>query len=112
VLNAFGSVFQVDVLRDGLGDNDVWTYGGGVSFMDFGKKGNLLGLFAGIPPYLGDLRSFPGTNVVPLHLEAFYRVRLTDNISVTPGVIWVTNPTQGFTSSDTFIGTLRTTFTF
>jgi hypothetical protein len=111
VINGFGSVFQVDVLRDGLGDGDVWTYGGGVSFMDFGKKGNLLGLFAGVPPYLGGLR-FQGNREVPIHVEGFYRVRLTDNISLTPGVIWVINPTQGFTSSDTLIGTLRTTFTF
>ncbi len=111
VLNGFGSVFQVDVLRDGLGDGDVWTYGGGVSFMDFGKKGNLLGLFAGVPPYLGGLR-FNGDREVPIHVEGFYRVRLTDNISVTPGVIWVINPTQGFTGSDTLIGTVRTTFTF
>jgi len=109
ILNGFGSVFQIDVLRDGLGDGDVWTYGGGVSFLDFGKKGNLLGLFAGVPPYLGGLRNDGQT---PIHVEGFYRVRLTDNISVTPGVIWVINPTQGVSDTDTLIGTVRTTFTF
>ncbi|MCY7391990.1 MAG: carbohydrate porin, partial [Leptolyngbyaceae cyanobacterium CAN_BIN12] len=93
----------------GIGDGDVWTYGGGVSFLDFGKKGNLLGLFAGVPPYLGGLRNDGQT---PIHVEGFYRVRLTDNISVTPGVIWVINPTQGVSDTDTLIGTVRTTFTF
>ena len=108
ILNGFGSVFKIDVLRDGIGDRNVWTYGGGVSFLDFGKKGNLLGLFAGVPPYLGEARG----SQTPIHVEGFYRVRLTDNISVTPGVIWVINPTQGVSDTDTLIGTVRTTFTF
>jgi len=36
----------------------------------------------------------------------------TDNISITPGVIWLTVPNQTTTNSDVVIGTLRTTFTF
>ncbi|NJP08497.1 MAG: iron uptake porin [Leptolyngbyaceae cyanobacterium RU_5_1] len=105
-INAFGSYFRADILTDGLGDDDIWTYGLGLSFPDFGKKGNLLGLFAGTPPYLND-----DALDTPIHIEAFYRIRLNDNISITPGAIYVINGDQ-ISGEDTLIGTIRTTFTF
>ena len=105
-INAWGSYFEIDALRDGKGSRDVWSYALGLSFPDFGKKGNLLGLLAGTPPYAG------GIGNIPVHVEGFYRVRLTDNISVTPGVIWVIDPGQSKSGTDTLIGTVRTTFTF
>jgi hypothetical protein len=49
---------------------------------------------------------------VSLHVEAFYQMRLTDNIYITPGVIWITAPGSLATNSDLVIGTLRTTFSF
>ncbi|MDF5724229.1 MAG: iron uptake porin [Rhizonema sp. PD37] len=88
---------------------EAWSYGAGLAFPDFGKKGNLLGLFAGAEPYsLGRVR---GANDIPLHVEGFYKYRVNDNISITPGVIWLTAPGQN-SNNDAFIGTLRTTFTF
>ncbi len=104
-INAWGSVFDVDGLRDGRGSIDVWTYALGLSFADFGKKGNLLGLLAGTEPYEG------GRGSIPIHVEGFYRIRLNDNISITPGVIWIVNSDQN-NDKDSLIGTLRTTFTF
>ncbi len=88
---------------------EAWSYGAGVAFPDFGNKGNLLGLFAGAEPYsLGRVR---GANDIPLHVEGFYKYRVNDNISITPGVIWLTAPGQN-SGNDAVIGTLRTTFTF
>ena len=49
---------------------------------------------------------------VSLHIEAFYEMRLTDNISVTPGVIWITAPGSLANNADLVIGTIRTTFRF
>jgi hypothetical protein len=49
---------------------------------------------------------------VSLHLEAFYQMQLTDNISITPGIIWITSPGFNSNNSDLVIGTLRTTFRF
>jgi hypothetical protein len=49
---------------------------------------------------------------VSLHIEAFYQMQLTDNISVTPGVIWITAPGSVGRNSDLVIGTIRTTFSF
>ncbi|MBD2072478.1 iron uptake porin [Phormidium sp. FACHB-592] len=113
-VNAFGSYIEADKVGDGFDAGDIWTYGIGLAFADFGKKGNLLGLMAGVEPYLGNSQQLGrGTgNSEPIHLEAFYRYQLTDNISITPGVIYVINPGQVNNSSDIFIGTLRTTFTF
>jgi hypothetical protein len=89
----------------------AWTYGGGVALPDLGKKGNVLGLFAGAEPYALNRRGFGGSSV-PIHVEGFYKYRVNDNISITPGVIYLTSPGQSSNNDDVFIGTLRTTFTF
>jgi hypothetical protein len=108
-INSFFAYQDVNAKDDSGIDGDVWTWGAGVAFPDFGKEGNVLGLFAGVQPYLGDAAN----NELPIHVEAFYKYQLNDNISITPGVIWVANPEQGIgNDQDRFIGTIRTTFTF
>ncbi|HIK38428.1 MAG TPA: carbohydrate porin [Geminocystis sp. M7585_C2015_104] len=94
----------------GIRSTDIWTYGGGIAFPDLGKEGSVLGIFAGVQPYFGEARRFPG-NELPIHVEAFYKYKLNDNISITPGIIWLNSTTQGG-SAEQVIGTLRTTFTF
>ena len=112
-VNAFGTYIEANKPGDGVGRGEIWTYGAGLGIADFGKKGNLLGLTAGVEPYLGNSRKFrQGQNTQPIHFEAFYRYQLSDNISITPGVIYVINPGQSNNNDDIFIGTLRTTFTF
>jgi len=112
-INAFGTYIQANKPGDGVGEGEIWTYGVGVALADFLKKGNLLGLTAGVEPYLGNSRKFgQGQNTQPLHFEAFYRYQLSDNISITPGVIYVINTGQSNANEDILIGTLRTTFTF
>jgi hypothetical protein len=91
-------------------DDEVWTYGGGLAFPDFGKEGNLLGIFAGVQPYLGSFMANNGS-ALPIHVEAFYKYKVSDNISITPGVIWIQSPEQ-IQDTDRVIGTIRTTFTF
>ncbi len=100
----------------GIGDARIWNYAVTLALPDLGKEGNLLGFVVGREPYLdkleaaGNLRSF--TNDESWHVEGFYKFKLSDNISVTPGVIWITNPNQNDQNDDVIIGTLRTTFTF
>jgi carbohydrate-selective porin OprB len=62
----------------------------------------------GAEPYRGDT----SPNDLSLHLEAFYKYQVTKNISITPGVIWITAPNQDAGNPDGIIGTVRTTFTF
>ena len=107
-----GSFLYADVDVKGAGRNDdVWSYGGGIALPDLGKEGNLLGIFAGANPYSGNLLRQRDTGI-PVSVEAFYKYQLTDNISITPGIIWITNPEQFDDDDDSIIGTVRTTFTF
>ena len=109
-INGWVSYFRADALRDGVDEYDIWTYALALSFPDFGKKGNLLGLMAGTEPYTFSNVS-RNRRETPIHVEGFYRIRLNDNISITPGVIWILNPSQT-DDKDSLIGTVRTTFTF
>jgi len=113
-ISGFGTF--TDAILLGKGGAEIWTYGAGVALSDLGKEGNILGIFGGVQPYLGSTNT-PGLDFkrgdsddLPWHVEGFYKYQLTDNISLTPGVIWLLNPNQG--GDDAVIGTLRTTFTF
>jgi Carbohydrate-selective porin, OprB family/S-layer homology domain len=115
-LSVSGFVSYHDVTGFGVGDDyEAWSYGLGVALPDFGKKGNVLGIFAGAEPYsfnrTGLAANLAG-NDIPYHFEGFYKYRVSDNISITPGVIWLTSPGQNSDNDDAIIGTLRTTFTF
>lgn len=112
-ISGFGAYTDVTLL--GRGGGEIWTYGAGIALPDFGKEGNLLGVFAGVEPTLRNLEAAGDQdfdNEYGYHVEGFYRYRLTDNISITPGVIWLTSPGQNENNDDVIIGTLRTTFTF
>jgi hypothetical protein len=123
-INGWLTYAEADILRDTIGRGDIWTYGLGLAIADFGSKGSLFGVSFGAQPYLGnpaqfgfaDPRSLVGgiftRRDIPYQAEAFYKFQLTDNISVTPGVIFVINPGQDSRNNDIIIGTLRTTFTF
>jgi len=47
-----------------------------------------------------------------LHFEFFYRFKVSDNISVTPGFFFVTNPGHIEDNDTIYVGTIRTTFRF
>ena len=114
--SAYGSYTNVTLI--GKGNGDIWTYGGGFALPDFGKEGNVLGIFGGVQPYLsgysgGDLGGITAVRPVnPVQVELFYKYQLTDNLSLTPGVIWISKPEQTTNAKDAVIGTLRGTFTF
>jgi carbohydrate-selective porin OprB len=108
VLNAFGTYAKLD---DFVTTADVWTYGLGIALPDFGKKGNLLGFVVGAEPHV-TATSLGGSFTTPFHFEGFYKYQMNDRISITPGLIWITNPGQVNGANSAVIGTVRTTFTF
>ena len=108
-LAAYGMMTEAGVAGPN-NDAEIWSYGLGVGFSDLGKEGNVLGLFAGVPPYVGGAAG--GGNKTPLQIEGFYKYQLNDSISITPGVIWLSNPNESSTDEDAIIGTVRTTFKF
>jgi hypothetical protein len=110
-LSFSGFVSYHDVTGFGKNDDfEAWSYGLGVALPDFGRKGNVLGVFGGAQPYA--LGRTAGANAIPYQIEGFYKYRVSDNISITPGVIYQMSSGQNSKSEDAFIGTLRTTFTF
>ncbi|NMF61666.1 hypothetical protein DP113_33225 (plasmid) [Brasilonema octagenarum UFV-E1] len=89
-----------------------------VAFKDFGRQGNVLGFIFGQPPKATG-NEFVQTNGIrrqdrdtSYHLEALYRLQLTENIAVTPGVLVIFNPEHNDRNDTVYVGTLRTTFTF
>ena len=111
-LRGWGSYTDVDF--NGGGDAEIWNYAVALVFPDLGKKGGLGAIVAGAEPYAGDISPRPANfeNDTPLHIEALYKYPINDNISITPGVIWLKSPNQDEDNDDVFIGALRTTFTF
>ena len=89
----------------------------GLAFPDLLKDGSLGGIIVGVEPRVDSvssgLRSAIGRDPsTSIHVEAFYQYRLNDNISITPGVVWLTAPDHNSSNQDVVIGTVRTTFTF
>lgn len=112
-ISAWGMYTDATLIR--RGSADIWSYGLGIAVPNLGKPGNLLGLFAGVEPYVTGVSAGPRSAFsrdMPWHIEGFYKFQLTDNISLTPGVIWLMAPEQNKNNDDIFIGTLRTTFSF
>lgn len=100
------------------GEQDIWNWAVTLAFPDLLQEGNLGGIVVGMEPKVTssniNITGVPeNTNSdTSLHVEGFYQYQLTDNIAVTPGVVWVTSPDHNSANSDIVIGTLRTTFTF
>jgi Carbohydrate-selective porin, OprB family len=93
-----------------VGDRSLLTYGVGAAFPNIGQPGNLLGFFVGQPPTVTNQTGAASSN---LQLEGFYKYKLNDNLSITPGLIYMSNPNQlGANSEGALIGTVRSTFTF
>jgi Carbohydrate-selective porin, OprB family len=93
-----------------VGNANVLTYGVGAAFPNIGQPGNLLGFFVGQPPTVTNAN---GKASSAYHIEGFYKYKLNDNLSITPGLIYLTNPNQVGTGNEgALLGTVRTTFTF
>lgn len=109
------------------GDNaDLFYWAANLAVRDFGKEGNVLGFTFGQPPKVTSSDFKPEVNFTGVgtrrveqkdadtsyHLEALYRMQLTDRISVTPGLLVIFNPEHNDRNDTIYVGTLRTTFTF
>ena len=87
----------------------------GFHFRDLLAQGNNAGILFGQPldrdSVSGGAR-FQTNKATPYHLEAYYRFKVNDNISITPGAFVLFNP-EGTKNNDTVgVGVLRTTFSF
>lgn len=99
------------------GDMSIWNFAAHLAFPDLGKEGSVAAIIVGMEPKVTgasrSLRDAIGKDSdTSLHIEAFYEYKLTDNISITPGVIWLTAPDHNSNNDDIVIGAIRTTFNF
>ncbi|MEG4057847.1 MULTISPECIES: iron uptake porin [unclassified Microcoleus] len=96
------------------GDQKIWNWAVTLAFPDLLKEGNVAGIVVGMEPRVTSStnRTLPEDKDTSLHVEGFYQFKLSDNISITPGLIWLTAPDHNKNNSDLVIGVVRTTFTF
>jgi hypothetical protein len=99
------------------GDMSIWNFAAHLTFPDLGKEGSVAAIIVGMEPKVTgasrSLRDAIGKDSdTSLHIEAFYEYKVTDNISITPGVIWLTSPDHNSNNNDIVIGAIRTTFNF
>jgi len=106
------------------GDAGVLNFATTWSFPDLGKKGNLGGIVFGMQPKLIDTSNATLAQAIGLpngerkdrdtgfHIEAFYRFQINDNISITPGFLWLTAPNHDSRNPDAVVGVIRTSFVF
>ena len=115
VISGWGGYTKSQQETGGDAEADIWNYAVTLALPDFGKKGNLLGFVAGQPPKVTS-NSYTASNRedsdTSYHLEAFYRIQVSDNISITPGGFVILNPEHNNDNNAIYVGTIRTTFTF
>lgn len=104
----------VEVLGGPLGEGnlDIWTWAVTLGFPDLVKYGDLAGIVVGMEPKVTESDLGLEDEETSIHVEAFYQHQLTENIAITPGIIWLTAPDHDGDNDDVVIGTIRTTFAF
>jgi hypothetical protein len=125
VLGAWGgysNVRTLDTFNDGFdsvsrGSSDFFYWAATLALPDLFKEGNLGGLIIGMQPWQSDsdIRVNGDTlddDDTSFHVEAFYQYEVNENISITPGLVFVTNPANDDDNDALVIGTIRTTFEF
>ncbi len=119
VVGGWGGLSKVTTLSTLSGEiergtQDVWNWALTLAFPDLGKEGNLGGIVIGAEPWVtnSSIDNLGEDEEISLHLEAFYQYRLSGNIAITPGIVWITAPSNNDQSDDLVIGVIRTTLAF
>jgi Carbohydrate-selective porin, OprB family len=94
------------------GDRQIWNWAVTAAAPDFGGKGNLAGFLVGQEPRVTASGNGTTDTKAGLHIEGFYQIKVNDNVSITPGLIYLAAPNQDANSTGAVIGAVRTTFTF
>ncbi|MEJ6480131.1 iron uptake porin [Nostoc punctiforme UO1] len=118
-LSGYGAAIFVDAASNSVNASTTFTsWMAGVHFRDLFKSGNTAGILFGQPLFRSDtggsaqLTPTGENRATPYHLEAYYRLQVSDNISITPGAFVLFNPEGNSNNETTTVGVLRTTFTF
>ncbi len=117
-------------LKSDSGNVETLNWMAFLNIYDLLGEGNLAGIYVGQPPRItssdlpngrnvpsfiseGDFSAGPGEQPsTTTHLEIFYRFKVSENISITPGAIVIFNPLQNDNNDTITVGAIRTTFSF
>ncbi|AFZ31524.1 cyanobacterial porin [Gloeocapsa sp. PCC 7428] len=112
-LSGWAGYSTADALVGPAADADMFYWAAALAVQDFGREGNQLGVIFGQPPRVTESSIATAEDPdISYHLEGFYRLQLTENVSVTPGVLVIFNPEHNTANDTIYVGTLRTTFSF
>jgi len=112
-LSGWAGYVDAQQLSGGDAKAQIWNGGVTFAFPDLFSEGNVGGLIVGVPPLVtrNDIKENKD-NATSLHVEALYRIQVSDFISITPGVYVITNTDHNKDNGTTWVGVLRTSFTF
>ncbi len=110
-LSGWAGYSTADALVGPAADADIFYWAASLALQDFGREGNQLGIVFGQPPRVTESTIATDPDI-SYHLEGFYRLQLTENVSITPGVLVIFNPEHNNANDTIYVGTLRTTFSF
>ncbi len=117
-------------LKSDSGNVETLNWMAFLNIYDLLGEGNLAGIYVGQPPRITSSDLPNGRNVpsfisegdfsagageqpsTTTHLEIFYRFKVSENISITPGAIVIFNPLQNDKNDTITVGAIRTTFSF
>jgi Carbohydrate-selective porin, OprB family/S-layer homology domain len=98
---------------NGNGNATILNFALAAAFPDLFIPGNMGGIIVGVEPNVISSNIAGNTDRdLPIHLEALYRFKVNDNISITPGVVAILNAEGNSGNDPVILGTIRTTFTF
>ncbi len=94
-------------------DADIWSWAITAALLDIGKSGSQLNFVFGMPPKVtnNDILEREDKDT-SLHFELSYNYPVNDNISITPGVVMITNPEHNADNDNIWVGLVKTTFKF
>ena len=115
----FGATWFHDVVAGLDASGTALNYALVFAFPDVGTKGSQAQLVVGAPPYLSSSRGLVANGLtlrraddVPILLEASYRFKFTEYLSITPGIIAIFNPEGNAANPTVLVGAIRSTFSF
>jgi len=115
----FGVTWFNDVVARLDASGTALNYALVFAFPDVGTRGSQAQIVVGAPPYLSSSSGLRASGLVgassddvPILLEASYRFKFTEYLSITPGIMAIFNPEGNAANPTVFVGAIRSTFSF
>ncbi|WP_071453900.1 iron uptake porin [Gloeomargarita lithophora] len=115
----FGVTWFNDVVAGLNASGTALNYALVFAFPDVGTKGSQAQIVVGAPPYLSNSNglvanglTFAPADDVPIVVEASYRFKFTEYLTITPGIFAIFSPEGNNANPTVLVGAIRSTFSF